>query len=278
MANRHERLRNYQPWGLAWNVGLELPSTATEPGQRFFDTWARTNSLMAFVFGTTAKLARVAEDARQVLDKAGVERSSPPPGSDAFTVLGAHTQILWEMLLCRHVDNFLSYLSGVLFDVFIARPEMLKSNGQIDIETVLAQSSIKDVVHILAERKVNELSYKSFKDLCAYFAKQGFAIGTDDDRSRITRAIGVRNISVHNGCVINSRFVETVPGTSPGSVGQFLWLDINDVEPLAIVLGDLVKELDAQANSHFKLPMWPMTIDPLKHPLADEPPPVSDDG
>ena len=65
----------------------------------------------------------------------------------------------------RHVENFLNYLSSLLNEIFIQRPEILKSSEKIDLEIVLGHSSIEDLVQTIAERKVENLSYKSLIDL-----------------------------------------------------------------------------------------------------------------
>ena len=268
MANRHELLNTYRPWGLAWDVGIDLPKSGTASARTFFGTWAKTNSLMAFVFDTTARFARLTETITSALDKVDANRPKPPSGRrlDIWKRLGAHTQLLWEMLLCRHVDNFTSYLSSILFEAFVARPQMLNSrDATIDVSVVLSQPTIRDLINVIAERKVNALSYKSFSDLCEYFAKQGLPIGADNDRLRISQAVEIRNISVHNGCVVNERFLAAVPETPRDELGQVRLLNIHDVEPLAIVLGDLVRGLDESAIPHFGLSTSTWEIDPWKH-------------
>lgn len=173
----------------------------------------------------------------------------------------------------------LSYLSAVLYAAFMKRPEVLKEKGKmIDWATVLSQATIGDIVHVLAERKVNELAYKSFGDVRDYFEKErGISVASEAQRKVITKAVAIRNISVHNGCVINEQFVKLVPETSRSSIGRLHWLKLDDFEPLAITLGELVTDLDRRAATHFKLEHYPLEVDPRKHPLGDEPPPISDD-
>ena len=61
----------------------------------------------------------------------------------------------------------------------------------------------------LAERKVAGLSYASFADLSGFFFdKFHVTLFDEKDVKTIIEAIEVRNISVHNRCIINQRFVK----------------------------------------------------------------------
>lgn len=289
---------NRDPATLVWSLGLTLPTTATEAGARFFDAWARTNSLVPLIFGNAGQLGSLPQQIIEILvalplpvDKLRslvdetFQKLSPQEQErnrqlvHPLTRLAANEQLLWELVFCRQVDNFLSYLSAVLYEAFVARPEILKEKEKtIDWATVISQATIQDVVRVLAERKVEELAYKSFADLRAYFeSKRGLPIGNDDDCRVVNDAIAVRNIFVHNGCVINKQYVKLVPSVGASSVGCFKWIGLDDFERLARVVGKLVIDLDGRAAEHFKLAAWPLEVDPEKHPLADEPPPISDD-
>ena len=45
-------------------------------------------------------------------------------------------QVLLEIVLVRHIENYLNYLSGLLFEVFRQRPETLKSSERVELATV----------------------------------------------------------------------------------------------------------------------------------------------
>ena len=151
---------------MRWDLGLAIPATATEAGMRFFDTWARVNSLVPAVFGNAHKLTSVTrklldsivalpgpnERLKAIVDEEAAKRSPEEKEEwangyvDPVSLLNAHAQLLWEMVFCRQVDNFLSYLSSLLYAAFMKRPEMLKEKGKtIDWATVLSQATIGDI-------------------------------------------------------------------------------------------------------------------------------------
>ena len=51
-------------------------------------------------------------------------------------------QVLLEIVLVRHIENYLNFLSGLLFEVFRQRPETLKSSERVELATVLRYESL----------------------------------------------------------------------------------------------------------------------------------------
>jgi hypothetical protein len=118
---------------------------------------------------------------------------------------------LWlEIMLCRSVDNFNSYLADVIHSVFKVRPEALRSSEKITIEEVLNCGSLDEFVELWAARKVEALSYGGFFEIKKYLTDR---IGIEDDFDErqiasAVEAIATRNIIVHNRGRINERFLK----------------------------------------------------------------------
>jgi hypothetical protein len=168
-------------------------------------------------------------------------------------VLKTYSQFLHEVILVRHVENYLNYITGLLFEIFTQRPEILRSNEKIDFETILSHDSIKDLVLTIAERKVSTLSYKSFNDLSDYFKDQfGLQLFNSDTLPKVIEWIETRNISVHNGCIINERYIKRA-SAKPESLGQVRKLDLKTIEDLSPVLANSVKALDTSARRKLKI-------------------------
>ena len=77
-------------------------------------------------------------------------------------------------------------------------------------------------------------------------------IATDDDLPLIVEAIEIRNISVHNNCRINRRFVQRLK-LDPSIIGKMKTLSLARVEKTAVLLGDLVKEIDSMAAERYAI-------------------------
>lgn len=167
--------------------------------------------------------------------------------------LKQHRQVLLEIILSRHVENYLSYLSSLLFEIFTQRPETLRSSGSIDIETALQHNSINDLVRTIAKKKVENLSYSSFEDLAAYFGERfHLKLVQKEPLATIVEAIEIRNISVHNRCIINERYVSR-SGSAATDVGKKKELYINYLDRVVPLLAEEVAKLDESARKRLKL-------------------------
>lgn len=76
-----------------------------------------------------------------------------------------------ELGLTRCVDNFLSYVSDIITEALIARPQLLKSQEQVTLEEVLEHESIEDFISWAAEKRVAQLSFKGLDEIAQYIKK-----------------------------------------------------------------------------------------------------------
>lgn len=113
--------------------------------------------------------------------------------------LKANRQLLIETILVRHIEDFINYLSAVLFEIFTTRPETLKSSDKVEVSKVLEHDSIESLVREIAENKVDSLSYSSFSKMSDFFEERfNIAIASKEDIESIKEFIEIRNIFVHN--------------------------------------------------------------------------------
>jgi hypothetical protein len=207
----------------------------------------------------TDKTARVAaralyeveepEKYREALDK--IEKRG------AFRAFrDVHRALLFEMMICRGVDNFLSYITQLLALIFRTRPETLRSSETVRLDAVLKHSTMADLVHELAERRVNQLSYQGMRDLAAYVSDRlGFVMFVDADKlNNAFRIIESRNLIVHNRGIVNELYLSRV-GSSPAPLGVPIPMDPNRVLDDLEFLEAAVRDIDARAAAKFGLPV-----------------------
>lgn len=168
--------------------------------------------------------------------------------------LKKHRQFFMEIILVRLVENYLNYLSSLLREVFVARPESLRSSEKVDLETVLRHESIDDFVRTVAERKVESLSYSSFDDLAEYFVDRfNIELAGKEKHQAIVQGIETRNISVHNRCIVNTRFVAKT-NSHADRIGKLRVLGIENVETIGKVLSESVISVDRAARKKLRIP------------------------
>lgn len=224
----------------AADLGVRLPRSGTTAYLEFLSSFRQINGFLKFllyVVSASEHSAQVAHDALVDVEHDPVNRAQMiedwKKRRGPVSHLAEHRQFLLEVILVRHVENYLNYLSSLLREIFIARPEALRSSEKIDLETVLTHNSINDLVRTVTERKVESLSYSSFSDLAEYFQdKFHLALTTEGHRAVLVDAIETRNISVHNRCIINRRYMARV-NVEASQLGRVRELVIDTVEAAA---------------------------------------------
>jgi hypothetical protein len=159
-----------------------------------------------------------------------------------------YVRLILELLLSRGTDNFLTYIAELLAVVFTARPETLRSSETVKVEDVLRHQTMDELLHSLAERKVEKLSYQGVRDLQQdLIDKLGFQLFLSaSDLTRAVRIIEMRNLVAHNRGVVNSVFKRRT-GDSSATVGQRLKLDAKAVFSDLEFLSGLAKDIDHRA-------------------------------
>ena len=239
---------------------IQLAKVATPPCKDFFLSWARINAFFGFVLGLGGALQSIS----RLLEEGLIEEAPNQETTQELRAISAigdgvlddfmkHIQFFLETMLVRHVENYLNYLSGLLFEIFTQRPETLRSSESLDAAMVFSHASMDDLIRTQAQRRVESMSYRSFQDLAAYFTDRfGLQLFPDEQMGPILEAIETRNISVHNRCVINQRYIKRT-GSDESLLGQLRELSTEDVEYLVPLLAKAVGRLDKDARKKLKL-------------------------
>lgn len=187
------------------------------------------------------------DDERQRLERNRLDRLSAVEG------LSVHRQFLLEVLLARHIENYLAYVAALLAQIFRQRPETMRSAEKVDVEWVLDHSTMATLIDDLAERKVDALSYSSFTKLYEYTADRfGLPICSESDLPRFVEWIEARNLAVHNRGVTNRRYLDRVQSARRG-LGAVREVGIDEIEELEGTLLRTVVTLDRAARSKLRL-------------------------
>lgn len=230
---------------------LSAPKIGTMSAKDFYSSLQDINRLFNFVLSLAANAERVAETAHKTLVAIEDDTSKIAKMEDEWKTrrspldeLKQNRQLLIETILVRHIENFINYLSAVLFEIFTTRPETLKSSDKVEISKVLEHDSIESLVREIAEMKVDSLSYSSFAKLSEFFQERfHIKLAEDNDIKLIHEYIEIRNISVHNRCYINKRFISRL-NLSDDELGKRKELYNNDLERLIPKLVEVVKKTD----------------------------------
>jgi hypothetical protein len=210
---------------------------------------------------TTWLLSQVGEykvdGLREVLDTYGLEIMEIRP-------LEQHSSLIAELLISRMVDNFLAYIGDLLNLIFRTRPETLRSAEKEQLDFILQFSSMEELIHALAEKRVERLAF-STQELFSYFEeKLGFVLfEVEDTKEKAVRIIETRNIIVHNRSIVSSTFKKRVPN-HPANLGDRLNLTMLDMREYDAFLMHAVFDIDRRTVAKFKLPYRHLRLPPFE--------------
>ncbi|PDS95710.1 hypothetical protein CO659_22115 [Rhizobium sp. S9] len=113
-----------------------------------------------------------------------------------------------EIMLSRAVESFDLYLTTVLRDIFRARPEVLKSEGTIEVAAIIDAGNYDALIWQIVERKVHDLAYKPLSELRKFIhTRTGVDLFDTSEAFELTILVSeIRNLIAHNDCIINDHF------------------------------------------------------------------------
>lgn len=245
---------------------LEKPATPgewfTEPCKVFFCDYAR---YMTFV-DTVFEIARTADVSSQGLtailsalpdNEEGLKKISAAAekGIGADRILSVYANLIAEMLWCRGVDNFLTYIAQLLGLIFRTRPETLKSSKTVTMETILEFRSMDELVNHLADKRVYHLAYQGMRDLCATLRQElGFDLFPVEERlDRAILIIEDRNLIAHSRNVINELYVSRT-GAEWAKIGTEQTVGLACAQRCMRFLAHAVVDIDGRAVDKFSVP------------------------
>jgi hypothetical protein len=227
-----------------------------------FDTFVTT--LIEYVDNSLEVTNSIVNEAVQALgdlDVSPLPRQFITPSNE----MKKHEGVFAQMMLCRMVDSYLTYVSDLLTIIFQTRPEMLKSNEKVPIEFILEHGSMNELLHALVEEKVHKLSYKGFRELNEYmFEQYGLLLVEEGDPfTALLILIEVRNLLSHNRGVINRVFCERVPDFAI-HIGKTVPVEYEKIKEHRSYLLKVTKALDRRAIEKFKLSERKVALEELK--------------
>lgn len=161
-------------------------------------------------------------------------------------------KVLSRILFSSYVDNFETYLSDLLYEIFLAKPETLKSEEPVTIEEVLNFSDLQEFVKYWAKHKIGKLQKGSVKGFIKE-NKQISKLGVIDEaeQNEIEKTLQIRHLYSHRNGIVDEKFLRYFPtGWVINSEHQ---LSIYEFCDKLVYLVLIVQKIDLAASSKFKL-------------------------
>ncbi|RJQ40351.1 MAG: hypothetical protein C4550_03700 [Nitrospiraceae bacterium] len=265
ISNAYSEIKNKNKHSHLFGKNFLLPRIGTSASEDFFKTLSQISQFNSFLL----HLVTVVEHVYSLIDsmttlpsggrieaidrEKGTSYGIDPPCEAAIKEFHENRHFLQDVLHVRIIENYLTYLSSLLFEIFVQRPETMKSEEKIDIETVLSNDSLKGLIRVIAEKKISSLSYDSFKGIYKYFkTKFNLNVCKETHIGKIVEVIEIRNIIVHNRSIIDENFIRRT-GNDPALKGTCIVPTFDCVRDTAHILSESVKTLDLTARRKLKL-------------------------
>ncbi len=131
------------------------------------------------------------------------------PGS--FTLV-KEGKVLSRILFSSVVDNFETYLSDILFEIYLAKPETLKSDQMVKVEDVLNCVDIQDFITFWAKQKIGKLQKGSVKGFISE-NKQIKDLNIIDKAAEeeIEKILQIRHLYSHRNGIVDDKFLKYYP-------------------------------------------------------------------
>lgn len=161
-------------------------------------------------------------------------------------------KILMRISFSSCADNVETYLSDLLFEIYLAKPETLKSSNQVSIKEVLDCTDIEDFITYVAKKKMSKLQRGSVKGFIAENPQiSGLNALTKEDQERIEAILQIRHLYAHKNGIIDEKFMQFYPGRF--SINDIHELSIDDFLDHIEYLIQAVSKIDRAAIQTFSL-------------------------
>jgi len=161
-------------------------------------------------------------------------------------------KVLSRILFSSFVDNFETYLSDLLYEIYLAYPSTLKSNQSVTVEEVLNCIDLQEFVNYVAKQKISKLQKGSVKG----FIKENkqirdLAVIDKKKQNEIEKILQIRHLYSHRNGIVDEKFLQYF-------VGQF---DLNSEHQMSICeicdklcyLAEIIDQIDLSATTKYKL-------------------------
>lgn len=148
---------------------------------------------------------------------------------------------LTEMALIYVVTLMEAFTKEYLVHLFSQKPALLKSSKSITYEEVLSFDKFSDLNNFLAEKEVEQVSYKNIDQLAEYVnSKLKLEINASISWWNICREANYRrNLIVHNRGIVNKTYMSKIKTASP--LGTKLKVSPNYLQDATNAIKDYVQ-------------------------------------
>lgn len=174
-----------------------------------------------------------------------------PKGPGKLTTI-KEGRVLSRILFSSIVDNFETYLSDILFEIYLAKPETLKSEQMVKVEDVLNCSDIQEFVIFWAKQKIGKLQKGSVKGFIAENKQiKDLNVISNLIQDDIEKILQIRHLYSHRNGIVDDKFIKYFPQGYPSGTEHQMSTD--DILDKIEYLSDVVNKIDNATITKYSL-------------------------
>jgi hypothetical protein len=202
---------------------------------------ACTNSMSKFIDHYLSVL-NICADLRDILYPASPNAATTNPEG----------KILMRILFSSCADNFESYLSDLLYEIYLSKPDTLKSKQQVSVKEVLDCADIQEFIVFYAKRKLSKLQRGSVKGFISdnEQVRQLNAI-SEIEQEEIEKILQIRHLYAHRNGIVDEKFLQFFP--TKFKLNSEHQLSLDDMIFNVKYLADTVNRIDKAAIAKYSL-------------------------
>ncbi len=134
------------------------------------------------------------------------------PTSSIMPTDNQEGKILTRILYSSCADNFETYLSDLLYEIYLAKPDTLKSTQEVTIKEVLDCADMQEFVTYWSKKKLSKLQRGSVKGFLSE-NKQIEKLNVIDKTTQeeIEKILQIRHLYAHRNGIVDEKFLKYHP-------------------------------------------------------------------
>jgi hypothetical protein len=160
-------------------------------------------------------------------------------------------KILSRILFSSFADNFETYLSDLLYEIFLANPSTLKSSKEVTIEEVLNCTDLQEFVKYWAKKQLHGLQKGSVKGFIKDNKQiRDLKVIDNDMQNEIEKILQIRHLYAHRNGIVDEKFLQYFDEFTLNSEHQ---ISVSQICEKLKYLADIANQIDIKALEKYKL-------------------------
>jgi hypothetical protein len=198
-----------------------------------------------------AKLLDHYESVLRILDD--LAKLLYPKGASVATD-NAEGKMLLRILFASCADTFETFMSDLLYQIYLAKPATLKSDAPVKVKDVLDRADMEEFITWYAKEKLKKLQRGSVKGFIAENQTLKSLNVFDDTRiDEIEKILQIRHLYTHQNGIVDDKFRQHFPATK---VNDEYRMTLDEFLKRFEYLAEAVEAVDDAARKVFTLALF----------------------